>query len=481
MVGVVFNLPLAITSDCLPTVTLTGLPTGLKYNAAAKTITGVPLAAATNKIVTINAKNSAGKVSAPRTFTMTVDPLPLWAWGTFNGKCLVGSNDVGSATMTVTKVGKVTGKLSAGGSNYAFKATSYAAGSDPIGGFSFTTNAVAGKSIVPLTLVVNPPAATGPVFLSVADGSGVEMYRNVWKDADMLSAATNLNGYYTATLPDLTALTNASDAFGSGYLAFTLTSGAVKTAGKLGDGTAVSLSSTLLVDESNRCFTVLYTAPTNYSGGCLFGVAEFVSTNSSVIVRSLDGDSFVWENRNPRATDTYGDGFDRDIYLVGGWYDKVGNLYTHYMSETLAVGTGAAAPAPETIVGTNRYASTWWNPDGLALSIVTNNLGVLTGIAAPAAGAPVNLGANVWDYSATNTEGLTFAFTRATGVYKGSFKAWFDYSTTHTSKSITFEGVMTPERENMTDGIEGRGFYLWADKTPSYSFNWSRDFVISGQ
>jgi hypothetical protein len=347
---------------------------------------------------------------------------------------------------------------------------------------------VAGKSVVPLTLTVSQLATSnGPALLSAADGSvgGVsatlEMYRNIWKDADMKVAATNLNGYYTATLPDLAALTNASDAFGSGYLAFTLTSGSVKTAGKLADGTAVSLGSTLLADESNRYFVVLYTAPTAYNGGCFFGLAEFLATNSSVIVRSLDADSFVWENRNPKATDVYGDGFIRDIDIVGGWYDKIGNLYTHYMSETLTISTGDTVPAPETIVGTNRYASTWWDPDGLALSLVTNNLGVLTGIKAPAAGVPVNLGGNVWDYSAPNTEGLTFGFTRATGVYKGSFKAWFDYSTTHTSKSITFEGVMTPERENMTDGIEGRGFYLWADKTPSYGFKWSSDFVISGQ
>jgi len=51
--------------------------------------------------------------------------------------------------------------------------------------------------------------------------------------------------------------------------------------------------------SQNRCFTVLYTAPTNYNHGCFFGVAEFLKTNSSVIVRSLDGDSFLWENRKP--------------------------------------------------------------------------------------------------------------------------------------------------------------------------------------
>lgn len=82
---------------------------------------------------------------------------------------------------------------------------------------------------------------------------------------------------------------------------------------------------------------------------------------------------------------------------------------------------------------------------------------------------------------------------RATGIFKGSFKAWFDYGTTHTSRSLAYEGVLTPERVDMNDGVEGRGYFLWADKssydsgkvdkygepimTP-YSFNVSYDFLL---
>ncbi len=99
---------------------------------------------------------------------------------------------------------------------------------------------------------------------------------------------------------------------------------------------------------------------------------------------------------------------------------------------------------------------------------------------------PVNLGNNNWDYGAENTVGLKIGLTRATGIFKGSFKAWFDYDKTHTFRSILYEGVLTPERQDKEDGNEGRGFYLWADKaqylkqgkTVTYPFNWSYDFLL---
>jgi len=79
-------------------------------------------------------------------------------------------------------------------------------------------------------------------------------------------------GYYTATLP-------GGSSFGSGYLALTLDAkGNVKTVGKMADGTAVSLSSTLLVEgPETNLLAVIYSAPPLYKGGCLFGLASFGS------------------------------------------------------------------------------------------------------------------------------------------------------------------------------------------------------------
>jgi hypothetical protein len=125
----------------------------------------------------------------------------------------------------------------------------------------------------------------------------------------------------------------------------------------------------------------------------------------------------------------------------------------------------------------------------VVLSPVLNSLGVMTGLKAPAAGAPVNVD-GTWLYDAAdNTVGLNVTLTRATGLYRGTFKAWFDYGTTHTSRSATFQGAITPVRATPDDGVEGRGYFLWADKgsyvnsrgsTSTYSFNWSYDFLIFG-
>ena len=93
----------------------------------------------------------------------------------------------------------------------------------------------------------------------------------------------------------------------------------------------------------------------------------------------------------------------------------------------------------------------------------------------------------MWNYDAENSVGLKVALTRATGVFNGSFKAWFDYAATHTSKNITFTGVLTPEREDKSDDIAGRGFFLWADKAQylnpqnkiiTCDFKWSYDLMI---
>ena len=493
MVGVPFTLALDITSDSLPAVTVTGLPSGLAYIAAMKTIAGVPTVSATNKLVTVKAVN-VNKTPGTNTFFITVDPLPSWAQGAFNGAAGTAALGSGSASMSVTALGAASGKLTLRGTNLTFSSKSYSA-REGDGSFTLVTTASVGKVAWPMTLSVSVPAITDPAgivppTLSKAEGvlsvdGQMTLYRSVWKDAGMVTVLTNLfTGYYTAVLP-------GGSEYGSGYLLFTVDKlGGVKTTGKLADGTVVSLAGTLIVDETGRAFAVLYTAPVAYKGGSLFGLAEFFrgDAGARVTVRLLDHAPFIWQSLNPMATsDYYAGGFSRDLGLTGGWYDTLGNLYGYYSNRVMTVGTDGA-PVPELLVGTNLYTSAWWNPDGITLTVVTNRLGVMTGFSAPKPGTPVKVGANVYDYTnPTNAVGLTIALTRATGVFTNSFKAWFDYGTTHTSKLISYEGVLTPERENKDDGIAGRGFFLWADtgqylgplgKPVPYSFSWSYDLKI---
>jgi len=494
MVGVLFSLPLEITSDSLPTVKAINLPTGLRYESTSNAITGVPTVVA-SKTVTVTVKN-ANPTVVTQMFDIAVENLPTWAAGSFNGYCNHEILGGGVASLSVTTQGKVTGKLAMAGTNYTFSAASYVR-RDGDGTLWIETQALAGKAVLPLLVKVSLPTVTDltglvPTTLSLAEGwfgdtadgtPDVTMYRNVWSDTGMTSVATNYAGYYTATLPVM------DSSAGSGYLAFTVDKvGGVKSVGKLSDGSAVSLSSVLILDEAGAVWTVLYTSPTLYKGGAFYGAVEFVkpADNSAVFVRLLDGIALQWESRSPLATDTYGEGFLRDVGLSGGWYDRTGNLYTYYTNKTLSVSSDPSVAAPALFVGTDRYDSTWWSPDGVGLTAVTNTTGVLTGVKAAAAGTPAYVDGE-WVYDAgTNTVGLTFGLTRATGLFSGTFKAWFDYGTTHTSKTITLQGALTPVRENMSSHEEGRGFFLSSDKsqydtalkTVLYSFSNSYDFVI---
>jgi len=318
----------------------------------------------------------------------------------------------------------------------------------------------------------------GQWFASEVSGEPVsKMYRNVWKDSGAAAILEPFIGYYTAVLP-------GGAEYGSGYLAITVDkNGIVKTTGKLADGTALSLSSSLILDETGRVFIVIYTSPTAYKGGFLFGLAEFVKPEGDghMFLRLLDGVPFRWKSYNPQATAEYGKGFDRELGLSGGWYDKTVNLYAYYQGKSLSAAVDAGAADPElTVVGT-RYTPICWNFSDIALTPVLKS-GVMTGIAVvPKAGLPVSLGGNSWNYDAENTAALTMGLTRATGIFKGSFKAWFDYVKTHTSKSISYEGILTPEREDNEDGVEGRGFFLWSDPSPGYPFKWSYDFIIQSR
>ena len=406
-------------------------------------------------------------------------PLPAWAQGTFNGYV----EGCGLSTMTITAAGKVAGKIAMAGTNYTFSAASYAAGGGPINGFTFAAVAKAGKASLPLTLTITQAAA--PQTLGVATGTlggvSLALCRDVWKTESAM--LTSYVGYCTATLP-------GTAEYGSGYLALTVDkAGKAKAAGKLADGTAVSLSGTLILDGIGRVFAVVYTAPATYKGGDLFGLAEFVAPvgeGAKVVLRPLDRVPFQWRSRNPQATETYGDGFARETELVGGGYGKTENLYDYYHNKNLVIGSNEEAPVPEIIMGVTREPSDWWETDGIALTVVTNKLGVMTALAAPKASVPVDPEKDgSWDYGSTNSVGLKIALTRATGIFKGTFKAWFDYpDRKHISKSLAFEGALTPEREDRDDGVAGRGFFLWADKAvpplPArpYAFKWSYDFKV---
>ncbi len=464
---------------------------------------------------------ATGAAGSPVDVTVTQEPngdagggsaLPAWAWGTFNGYDVNG----GLASMTVSSKGIITGKLTFGGTSYSFSSAAYASG-DEESGYVVIATAKGGKAALPVSLRVYEADALLGAAEGEIGGERVMLYRNLWKDAGMAAVADNYDGYYTANL-------TSGGEYGSGYLTFTVDkAGKVKAAGKLADGTTVSLGGTLILDGNGYAYAVVYAAPAAYKGGSLFGLAEFVNDESgSVILRLLDGGLFRWESRNPQATGNYGAGFSRSPGLTGGLYDKLLNLYNHY-GNGLIIGDVDLPELPISIKFTDwtddshTKKKSWTEtnytappaggaalPAGLVL--ILNAAG--TGFTAPKADTPVkdaekekyNYDSDTDGDGVSNTSGLTFTFARSTGLFKGSFKAWYDYTSAidnttdtgksaHTSKNVTFQGALTPVREEMTNGIAGRGFYLCpakgsyedaAGKTKTYNFNRSYDFLLLG-
>jgi hypothetical protein len=263
-------------------------------------------------------------------------------------------------------------------------------------------------------------------------------------------------GFYTASL-------DGGPAFGSGYLTLSVDRrGGVKAAGKLGDGTAVSLSGRLVFDADGRVWAPLFASPSSYKGGGYFAVVEWARPDGGRPHLRLLNAPAVWVSRNPQATSEYGEGFCRTTGLTGGWYDKSGNLFDAYRGTTLSLMIDSEAPVPLLQSGTAEYFAYVWWPDWVAITAALNSRGVMT-LAAPAP-SPMSLEGGG---DGRNPLRLSISLNRSTGVFKGSYCPWF-YSfsdsgeATLICKKGPFEGVLLPGRADASDSVEGRGSFLWS-------------------
>lgn len=112
-----FDLPVLNAANGADKLALSGLPSGLKYNARTGRIEGVATKAGT---YTVTATVKSGKESSVSTFTVEVAPLPAWAVGTFAGcgefmppeesEVAFVENGV-NGTVTIAANGKLSGKF----------------------------------------------------------------------------------------------------------------------------------------------------------------------------------------------------------------------------------------------------------------------------------------------------------------------------------------------------------------------------------
>ena len=516
--GVYMEWPVAASALSETKVKVAGLPSGLKFTEKdimkkgskteveipANTIYGAPTAAskvdAKNVVAPSDVKvtvTTAGKTTATFVIRITVAPLPDWSAGTFAGAAgtaaiPVSGAGLGLATMTVAANGKISGKIALEGTNWTFSAASYAAvrragviapyqnGGEEC--FIVEAVATAGKATRDLVLEVAAcDGGRGTTSLPNAMAEGmfgegeVKMWRDVWKDKEIAAAAketiAQFEGVYTVSVADGAAMC------GNGYLSLTVgKNGDVKASGKLADGMSVSASSPLMYDEEAGWFVMLYAAPSAYKGGCFTAAVGFDAQLVPVMFTP------VWSSRDPQATGDYGEGFDREVNLVGAYYSKLDTLRKYYESVRIDLGgtpelgftfketslNEQGKKVTTSSTATAEAVDTLLQP---GLTATVNEKGAI--VVAKATKPVQDKETKEWYYSGANDGALTLSFTQATGIFKGTYTFWYDYmsayddttgkeTTAHTSKKVSFEGILVQGEEPKMDG-----FYLW-DATGEY-------------
>ncbi len=209
-VGLKYGDLLAFSATSNATVTASGLPKGMKLvkldegdggHAGRVTLPGEAAwgfkgftTKAGTYLVTVKAVLN-GKVVTQRV-ALKVEGLPSWAKGTYNGPtCGPDGATNGLATITVSSVGKVSGKFQELGTNWTFSAASYT-GYDP-DATNYTVAVTAkyaykvksGKKTVtkyvtrPFALTVSQGGFGGVATLDGEDGSTVAALQNLWGGA----------------------------------------------------------------------------------------------------------------------------------------------------------------------------------------------------------------------------------------------------------------------------------------------------------
>ncbi len=497
MVGVYYAQPLEVQSESLPTVTVTGLPAGLAYEAATRTVKGVPTAAVSNKVVTVTARN-VNKTPGTNSFVITVAPLDARAQGAFSGYAADTDGEAyavaGLLTATVSAQGAVSARVAAQAGAVSFTGKSWDSASGGV--FRATMKTAKGET---LTLAQDVSAAwdaaglagslAGGAFSNAALKVRAQRNASAAKAAADYAAATyalaRYKGYYTVALPPEAELEAPGAAgnvpLGSGWLALTVKDGgAVALAGKLADGTALSGASTLLVlavdGAVDEVAYVPFLFPLYSARGGFSGVLEILpgapAPTGNVVVASEDfAQAWRYPGRAPTAKPAQTeDRFALAAGVSGGWYSPLADLRRYYSNAWFAADGNAVS---------NVYASGAYTA---AVGIVTSALpeealrfdpksGV---ISLPAGKAPVyDSAASNTVYAVTNPAVATLTVLKATGLFSGTFNLYYEYRDQKGSLQlktvpVTHEGALTPVRAAPDLEPSGRGFYLVPDtwKTP---------------
>ena len=513
MVGVAFNLPVEYESLCVATVAATKLPGGLTLKNGI--ISGVPKKAGVT-VITLTASNPAGKSDAVQV-VIEILPLPLSAQGTFTGAFLegviapTGEPDelstnilvVGTLTMTVSASGKMSAKTITDKGKVTLTAPSWA-----IQNGNVLTAELKTKKGEAMTLMLNTSYyfATFPIGVSLAGGAFEGVNWEIWAQKKSFSkqggAATEALiqtcfGSYNAVFVnrEMTATGNAANMpQGFGYCTLTLNvDGAVKIAGKLADGKAISGSTTLLLCDSWDLFEwILGIRYVNipiympmYSGlGKFSSILVINGGYPGAISFFTDAPArWIYPGKSPAAkVPQTEDAFEAQLDCLGSVYFSNQDLRERYTQE-MFIADAPDLPYTYTKGGYTETVGAWTN----LLPNVQLNASKMTLPKGKA--VAVKNGDYVIDDA--NPSATTFSLAKKSGVFKGNFNVYYEYTDEKgvanlKSVPVKYEGVLLPYASSPFPS--GAGFYLmpdtWVDtadpkKPVTYKMNRSFGILVA--
>lgn len=419
---------------------LSGLPKGLKVNT--KTVVnadgkgpgviyGTPNAGGTFSIK-VSLKSASG-TSAPAIIPASIDTpfstiedgfnLTGGFSGAIDPSAIAGADLGGWLTIKTTATGAFSGTLQIGALKYAFKgAFDGATGATP--SITIVRKTPLGNLTLDLTLGLTGNFR-GQVTGTLADGSttiALELNREIWstKNPAMLFSGTSSARYNVVIDLDPVHVGDNGYPQGFGYASFTVNkTGSAKLAGKLADGTPVTLSKIIWPNGTLPLFIPLYASKGVINGFVTLGQGSNFSTTDN----PADGQGF-W--KRPVSTKVgekiYAAGFETTIYLTGGAYTPPGKGY-----RILDLGNGISHPLVSLELG-----------DGGLASMLTTHLTLST--------------TNKVTAFAPNDHGYALVFTPATGIYSGRF------AVDTPARKPAINGLVVPDMTAETSS--GFGFFL---------------------
>ncbi|MCL1888191.1 MAG: InlB B-repeat-containing protein [Kiritimatiellaeota bacterium] len=263
--------------------------------------------------------------------------------------------------------------------------------------------------------------------------------RNVFADRKDAAAQTKLDavrGVYNVALVE----GGAGSPLPAGYVTLNVGNlGAVKVAGRMSDGTAFSGAAKLLAGlNAGGWHCVALHRPLYTKKGFVGGLLWINPANKSVWVDTNYGWRVDWVSADPKKGI-----FARGLDVAGGWFGngKTGAAVPEGLK--FSAGGGQGLPALPNIPGAWVEAAF---PLNLPVAVSGAKVSLPKGVAPKKA-------ADGYDYAGVNPSTATLSYTAKTGLFKGSFKIYYDGTdakATHKAVSVSYTGLMVPVNGTLT-------------------------------